>query len=132
MLRLGELERAVMDVLWSAPGPVTARVVSDALSDRSLALTTVLTVLSRLEAKGYVSRMRDGRAHHYAATATREEHVAGLMHEVLDTAGESADNRSAVLARFIGQVSREEAEALQTALAEALSRKPGTREVPSE
>ncbi|WP_163507119.1 BlaI/MecI/CopY family transcriptional regulator [Fodinicola acaciae] len=128
MLRLGELERAVMDVLWSASGPVTARVVSDALSDRELALTTVLTVLSRLEAKGYVARTRDGRAHHYAATATREEHVAGLMHEVLDTAGESADNRSAVLVRFVGQVSREEAEALQTALAEALDRREASPE----
>lgn len=123
MLRLGELERAVMDVLWASDGPVTARAVSDGLADRSLALTTVLTVLSRLEAKGYVARTRDGRAHHYAATATREEHVAGLMHEVLDTAGQSTGDRSAVLARFIGQVSRQEAEALQDALAEALRRK---------
>jgi predicted transcriptional regulator len=116
MLRLGELERAVMEVLWAADGPLTARAVAGGLASREPALTTVLTVLSRLEAKGYLVRTRDGRAHHYGPTASREEHVAVLMHEVL---GAAAD-RTAALARFAGQVSREEAEALQVALAEAL------------
>jgi predicted transcriptional regulator len=119
MLRLGELERAVMDVLWASPEPLTARQVAGGLTSRALALTTVLTVLSRLEAKGYLRRTRDGRAHHYEPTASREDHVAVLMHEVL---GAAAD-RTAALARFAGQVSREEAEALQSALAEALTRR---------
>jgi predicted transcriptional regulator len=119
MLRLGELERAVMDVLWASPEALTARQVAAGLVSRPLALTTVLTVLSRLEAKGYLRRTRDGRAHHYAPTASREDHVAVLMHEVLDAAGD----RTAALARFAGQVSREEAEALQSALAEALARR---------
>jgi len=69
MARLGELERAVMEVLWAAGqqgrSPVTARDVIEALPDRELATTTVLTVLSRLEAKNLVVRIRDGRAHHY-------------------------------------------------------------------
>jgi predicted transcriptional regulator len=119
MLRLGELERAVMDVLWASPQPVTARQVAGGLASRELALTTVLTVLSRLEAKGYVRRTRDGRAHHYEPTSSREDHVAVLMHEALG----AASDRSAALARFAGQVSREDAEALQSALAEALRRK---------
>jgi predicted transcriptional regulator len=119
MLRLGELERAVMDVLWGAGPPLTARQVAEGLASRELALTTVLTVLSRLEAKGYLARTRDGRAHHYAPTSTREDHVAVLMHEVLG----AASDRTAALARFAGQVSREDAEALQAALAAALRRK---------
>ena len=119
MLRLGELERAVMDILWSSPPPLTARQVAGGLASRELALTTVLTVLSRLEAKGYVRRTRDGRAHHYEPTSSREDHVAVLMHEALG----AASDRSAALARFAGQVSREDAEALQSALAEALRRK---------
>jgi predicted transcriptional regulator len=118
MLRLGELERAVMDVLWGSPEPVTARQVAGGLAARDLALTTVLTVLSRLENKGYVRRTRDGRAHHYEPTSSREDHVAVLMHEVLG----AATDRNAALARFAGQVSREDAEALQSALAEALRR----------
>lgn len=112
MTRLGELERAVMDVLWDAVGPLTARTIVDALPGRELAATTVLTVLSRLERKGVVQRVRDGRAYSYAPVATREEHVADLMREALGT----APDPGAVLARFVGTVSDEEADALRRAL----------------
>jgi predicted transcriptional regulator len=118
MARLGELERAVMEVLWAAGqqgrSPVTARDVIEALPDRELATTTVLTVLSRLEAKHLVVRIRDGRAHHYQAVGTREDHIAGLMREVLGT----APDRTAALARFVDTVSAEEAAALRLALRE--------------
>jgi predicted transcriptional regulator len=116
--RLGELERAVMEVLWQAGAPRTARQVSEALPTRDLAKTTVLTVLSRLEAKGRVERCRDGWAHTYAATASREDYIAELMHEAL---GDAAD-RTAALVRFAGQVSPEEAAALRAALGEAQRR----------
>ena len=71
MPNLGELERAVMERLWAAEGPMTARAVQDGLTARDLATTTVLTVLGRLERKGLVTRERDGRAHHYRAVASR-------------------------------------------------------------
>jgi predicted transcriptional regulator len=116
--RLGELERAVMEVLWSAGAARTARQVADALAERGLAKTTVLTVLSRLEAKGRVRRCRDEWAHTYAATATREDYIAELMHEALGDAGD----RTAALVRFAGQVSPDEAAALQGALSEAARR----------
>jgi predicted transcriptional regulator len=109
---LGDLERAVMNALWAARGPMTAKAVGDALADKALAVTTVLTVLSRLERKGLVARRRDDRAHTYAPTATREEHVAGLMREALG----AADDRDAALARFVGAVTPEEADVLRRAL----------------
>ena len=108
----GELERAVIEALWDAGRPLTARAVADALTGRDLAVTTVLTVLSRLESKGVVRRARDGRAHTYEAVATREEHTVDLMRQVLDTAGDRVD----ALARFVGSVSPEEAQALRRAL----------------
>jgi predicted transcriptional regulator len=104
MPRLGELERAVMESLWSAAAPVTAREVQEALGDRRLATTTVLTVLGRLERKGLVTRERDGRAHRYRAVGSREDHVAELMNVALDAAGD----RSAALARFVGSIPPEE------------------------
>ena len=112
MVGRGELERAVIDVLWDSPEPLTARAVADGLDGRSLAVTTVLTVLSRLETKGVVRRVRDGRAHTYAPIASRDEHTAELMRQVLDTAGDRDD----ALARFVGSVSEDDIEALRRAL----------------
>jgi predicted transcriptional regulator len=116
--RLGDLERAVMEILWDLPAAdprptLTAREVAAALADhRSLAYTTVLTVLDRLERKGLVRRLRDGRAHHYAPMASRAAYVAELMLEALG----SASDRDAVLMHFADQVSGEEAEVLRRAL----------------
>lgn len=101
-----------METLWSAGAPVTAREVQDALADRELATTTVLTVLGRLERKGLVSREREGRAHRYRSVASREDHVAELMRDALD----AAPDRGAVLARFLGSIAPDERDALRDLL----------------
>lgn len=111
MASLGELERAVMDRLWS-DGPLSATELRDGLADRGPALTTVHTVLSRLEHKGFVAH-DDERPRRFRARSSREEHVAGLMHEVLGQAGD----RDAVLARFVSSVSDHEAGTLRRLLA---------------
>ena len=69
MRRLGELERAIMDVLWESDEPLTVRQVGAHLTDRDLAHTTVMTVLDRLAKKGFARRERDGRAWRYCAAA---------------------------------------------------------------
>ena len=112
MAALGELERTIMDRLWAAEGPVSAADLRASLADRGLALTTVHTVLTRLEQKGFVEH-DDARPRRFAPRASREEHAAALMHEVL---GQSAD-RQAVLARFVGSVSENEARLLRELLA---------------
>lgn len=112
MLGRGELERAVAGVLWDAGGPMTAKAVAEALPGRELAVTTVLTVLGRLESKGLVCRARDGRAHTYEPVSSREEHTAELMRQVLD----GAANRADTLARFVGSATPGDLAALRRAL----------------
>jgi len=112
--RLGELERAVMDVLWDRGGPATVRQVADALTGRELAYTTVMTVLDRLAAKRAVTRERVGRAWSYRPTASREAYIARLMLDALDLTG----SRDAALVRFARSVSGEEADVLRKALEE--------------
>jgi predicted transcriptional regulator len=107
-----------MDVLWESPTPVTANELKDLLvkpgasASKPLATTTILTVLSRLEIKGFVGRDRTTRPHAYSAVMSRAAHTAGLMHEVL---GQVPD-RQAALARFIGNVSPQEAETMRQLL----------------
>jgi predicted transcriptional regulator len=118
MATLGQLERSVMDELWDAPDPLVADDLRDRLAaadgQRELAVTTVLTVLSRLEKKGMISRDRSARPHRWRAAASREEHVAELMHDALGDAGDR--DREAVLARFVGRVTPEDAAALRRLL----------------
>jgi predicted transcriptional regulator len=114
--RLGELERAIMDVLWESRDPLTVRQVSGKLTERDLAHTTVMTVLDRLAKKGFARRERDGRAWRYRAAETREAYVTELMLNALEQTGD----RHAALARFARSVSEAEATALRRAL-EALS-----------
>lgn len=116
--RLGDLERAVMDNLWSAHQPQTVRQVHEALStQRDLAYTTVMTVLQRLARKNLVSQIRDDRAHRYAPVHGRDELVAGLMVDALDQAADSGSRRAA-LVHFVERVGADEAEALRRALNE--------------
>lgn len=108
-----------MEILWQAAAPLSAYDLQDRLPDsgdgaRPRAATTVLTVLSRLERKGFVQRDRTYRPHRYRAAASREEHMANLIHDVLV----AADDRTAVLERFVGGVSPEEAETLRRLLGE--------------
>lgn len=120
--RLGELERAVMDHLWSSGEPLTVRQVHEALcSQRELAYTTVMTVLQRLARKNLVVQIRDDRAHRYAAAYGRDELVAGLMVDALHQVADSGDRRAA-LVHFVEQVGADDAEALRRALAELESK----------
>jgi predicted transcriptional regulator len=110
--RLGDLERAIMEVLWQTDSALTVRQVSDGLP-QNLAHTTVMTVLDRLAKKGFARRERDGRAWRYRPAATREAYVAELMLTALAQTGD----RVAALARFAQSVSGAEAEVLRGALA---------------
>jgi BlaI family penicillinase repressor len=67
---LAERESELMQVLWEY-GPSTVTEVRGKLKDE-LAYTTVLTVLRKLEIKGYVSHQEDGRAHRYSARIARD------------------------------------------------------------
>ncbi|MGH9017127.1 MAG: BlaI/MecI/CopY family transcriptional regulator [Acidimicrobiales bacterium] len=109
--RLGDLERRVIEVLWSDPGrETTGRAVADALPD--YAYTTVATVLDRLTRKGLVRRRRDGRTIRFTATGDGAAHAAVVMREALETTSDV----DAALARFVSGMSGPETAALRRAL----------------
>lgn len=98
---MGELEAAVMDVLWDRGGWHTAGEVLEVLStERELAYTTVLTILVRLHSKGRVERQRDGRAYVYRPIQAREEYFADRMGAAL----RGSTDRPAVLSRFLDRL----------------------------
>ncbi|GAB3969261.1 BlaI/MecI/CopY family transcriptional regulator [Plantactinospora veratri] len=117
-----------MEVLWDrgTGAGATVREVAEALRDRELAYTTVMTVLDRLAGKGMVEREREGRAWRYRPAASREAHIARLMLDALDLAG----SRDAALVRFARSVTGTEAEVLRAALAEEADDFPAATDRP--
>lgn len=113
MKQLGRLEAAVMARIWEWDRPVSVREIVDHLQqDRSIAYTTVMTVLDNLHGKGFVTRRKEGRAYVYLPAVTREAHTAGLMEQVLG----SAADRGGALLHFVGQMSEEELHELRAAI----------------
>ncbi|MQA87442.1 MAG: BlaI/MecI/CopY family transcriptional regulator [Streptosporangiales bacterium] len=109
----GELESAVMDRLWSYGRAAAVReVLEDLKKERSLAYTTVMTVMDKLHKKGWLHRKLVGRAYVYEPVGTREAYSARLMREALAT----SNNRAATFVTFLSQMSPEETEALRAAL----------------
>ncbi|RXW31601.1 BlaI/MecI/CopY family transcriptional regulator [Propioniciclava flava] len=81
---LGDLEHAVMDVLWARKAPTPVRDVHDELAQhREIAYTTVMTVLDRLAKKGVVLRRLDGRAWLYEPARSRLDLYVATVEEAL-------------------------------------------------
>ncbi|WP_338748758.1 BlaI/MecI/CopY family transcriptional regulator [Janibacter alittae] len=113
---LGDLEQAIMDVLWADDAGLTVREVLARLTGRDLAYTTVMTVLSRLEAKGVTTRERDGHAWRYRAVSSRESMTAQAMRDRLHDLS-SADRQAAIL-HFLSEASADDLDAVRAAMAE--------------
>lgn len=108
----GALEREVLVCLWAAGRPLAVTEVQESLGD-GLAYTTVMTILSRLDAKGLARRLPSpGRPHHYEPTLSEEELTARRMVELLGATGD----RVAVLSRFLGSLRDDDRDALRNEL----------------
>lgn len=70
---LSEIQLAVMRVLWDAQQATTAAVHERMGKPRSLAYTTVATLLNRLEKRGLVTSRKDGRERVFEPTVTEGE-----------------------------------------------------------
>jgi predicted transcriptional regulator len=107
----GELEAAVLAVLQEAGSALSPGEVRERLGEQ-LAYTTVVTILSRLHAKGVLERHKEGRAYLYAPVADEPGLAARRMARVLD--GEA--DREAVLSRFVSSLSDSDEELLRRML----------------
>ncbi|HZR53340.1 MAG TPA: BlaI/MecI/CopY family transcriptional regulator [Streptosporangiaceae bacterium] len=120
MRGFGELEAVVMHRVWEHDSPVTVRELFDELRrERAIAYTTVMSTMDNLHRKGWLDRVKEGKAYRYAATASREEYSARLMREALVGGGDT----EAVLNHFVAQMKGDESEVLR-AVVERLAREP--------
>lgn len=118
MREFGELEMAIMNVMWSTDAPVAVREVRERLHyNRPVAYTTVMTVMDILYRKGVLRRDKAGRAWRYWPAEDRESHDARLMAEALRAGG----NEQITVERFLERVNDDEMETLRRAILHASS-----------
>lgn len=81
-----ELELQILKVLWDAQ-PMTVREVRDALeqSGRDLAHTTVMTMLSTMEAKGQIEKLEPlhGKAFRFSPRIGRDDVSKGMLGDLV-------------------------------------------------
>ena len=82
-VQLGDRELEVMTWLW-ANGSGTVGEVKDGLGD-PLAYTTVLTILRNLEAKGFLRREDECRAHRYFPRVQQKAARRRALRRLIDT-----------------------------------------------
>jgi len=70
---LGQLQRAVMEVVWQL-GQASVHQVREQLTyKKELAYTTILTAMQKLEKSGWLKHRAEGKSYVYLPTRTREE-----------------------------------------------------------
>ena len=85
-------ELAIMKVVWRLDR-ATVRGVYEALrKTRSIAYTTVMTMMNVLEDKGYLQKESDGRAHVYTPTKPRQQVVGAMVRDFIDRVFDGASS----------------------------------------
>jgi predicted transcriptional regulator len=83
---LARLELEIMHVIWDK-GKATAHEVQDALKEKyPAAYTTFLTMMRRIEQKGFLEHEmhEDGKTYVYKPLASREEVTTSMFQEIYD------------------------------------------------
>jgi predicted transcriptional regulator len=70
---LGELQAAVMNVVWDLGEATVGQVREQLAGQRELAYTTVLSVLQKLEKAGWLKHRSDGRSYVYIPRRSRSD-----------------------------------------------------------
>ena len=121
---LSEAQLEIMNVVWGRGEVIVADVWKEVAARRPVSRNTILTMLTRLEEKGWLCRDEQGHAFRYRAAVPREATLGSMVHRLVDTAfGGSAE--WLVMALLDGRgVSKEEARRIRAMIARAEGKEP--------
>ena len=81
--RLGDAELEIMQIIWAYPDPMTSNEILKRLKNRVWQLSTLMTVLNRLDEKGFLKCDRTLRTNMYSATIKEGEYNKSESEEFL-------------------------------------------------
>jgi len=81
---LGQLQRAVIEVVWELGEASVHQVREQLCRHRKLAYTTVLSVMQKLEKAGWLRHRTEGKSYIYLPTLTREQAGASSVRKFME------------------------------------------------
>ena len=119
-IRLGDLQLRIMRVLWDS-GTATVAEVQERLGRQRLAYTTVATMLRKMEERGLVNHLEEGRKFMYRAMVSLHEVTRSMTGDLVDRLfdGSLAATVSHLLKNR--EISREELDRLEQMIQERKS-----------
>jgi predicted transcriptional regulator len=121
--QLTDLQIAIMRVLWERGQATVAEICEALRAERGLALTTVATLLSRLEKRGVVSHETRQRQFVYQALTTEADVRHSMVHELTERLFDG--DVTAMMSHLLNgrEISPGDLERLKTMLEEQAARK---------
>jgi BlaI family penicillinase repressor len=117
--RLGDLQLAIMQVLWSRKEATSSEVHAALFEEHGLAPTTIATMLRKMEDKGVVAHRTEGRGFIYRPAVGERQIQRTMVGELI---GRLFQGDPAALVNHLlveGEIDWDELESLEAALAEA-------------
>lgn len=75
--RLPDAEQEVMQAIWACQSPVARTDIEKILfQEHPMAMTTLLTLLTRLSEKGFITITKNGRRSYYTPIIAQEDYLA--------------------------------------------------------
>ena len=75
--RLPDVEQEVMQAIWACTAPAARTDIEEILfQTHPMAMTTLLTLLTRLSEKGFITIEKNGRRSYYTPCISREDYLA--------------------------------------------------------
>ena len=124
--RLGELQHAILRVLWECGEATVAEVHRTLHAERGLAPTTIATMLTKMERKGVVAHRTEQRRFVYRATVEEPDVRNSMVQDVVDRV--FAGDRGALVHHLLteGEIDEGEIGELRALIARR-ERQPGGR-----
>lgn len=122
---LTDQELEIMKIVWERERATVRDVYEEMLSERRIAYTTVMTMMSILEKKGHLKRSSSGRAYVYRPARPRNQVVGSIVQEFVRKVFDGSARPLLVHLAENTEISDEELEEVRRLLAE--KKKKGQR-----
>jgi BlaI family penicillinase repressor len=112
-IRLGRLELRIMNIVWTRDKATVHQVRGELSKGRKPAYSTVLTMMRKLEAKGYLKHEVDDRTYVYEPAISRQVVRHSLLSDLVDRLFEGSS--SLLLTSLVeqGRISDQELQEIQ-------------------